>query len=358
MAGSTFGSIFRVTTWGESHGKALCVTIDGCPAGIALSEEDIQAELDRRKPGSNPYGTKRKESDSAMILSGVFEGKTTGTPLCAIIRNENTRSQDYERTRHLARPSHADYTGYLRYQGFADYRGGGHFSGRLTAPLVFAGALAKLCLARQGVTIGGHILRIGSETDTPFDPVTVSPALLEEVAARDFAVVDPAAGERMKELIQKARMEQTSVGGIIQCAILGMPGGAGAPDQDSVEGVIARHVFGVPAVKGLEFGLGFGFGTAYGHEVNDSMRMENGRVVTDTNHNGGILGGITNGMPILFQAAVKPTPSISRPQQTVDLSTMEDATLEIHGRHDPCILTRATVVLEAAAALAALEVLS
>ena len=258
----------------------------------------------------------------------------------------------------MARPSHADYTGYLRYQGFADYRGGGHFSGRLTAPLVFAGALAKLCLARQGVTVGGHILRIGSETDTPFDPVTVSPALLEEVAARDFAVVDPAAGERMKELIQKARMEQTSVGGIIQCAILGMPGGAGAPDQDSVEGVIARHVFGVPAVKGLEFGLGFGFGTAYGHEVNDSMRMENGRVVTDTNHNGGILGGITNGMPILFQAALKPTPSISRPQQTVDLSTMEDATLEIHGRHDPCILTRATVVLEAAAALAALEVLS
>ena len=348
----------RYAIFGESHGPAIGVVVENLPAGIPVERDFIRRELNRRRARAGGLSTTRLEGDEPEILSGVFEGKTTGTPLCAIIRNENTRSQDYERTRHLARPSHADYTGYLRYQGFADYRGGGHFSGRLTAPLVFAGALAKLCLARQSVTVGGHILRIGSETDIPFDPVTVSPALLEEVAARDFAVVDPAAGERMKELIQKARMEQTSVGGIIQCAILGMPGGAGAPDQDSVEGVIARHVFGVPAVKGLEFGLGFGFGSAYGHEVNDSMRMENGRVVTDTNHNGGILGGITNGMPILFQAAVKPTPSISRPQQTVDLSTMEDATLEIHGRHDPCILTRATVVLEAAAALAALEVLS
>ena len=347
----------RYAIFGESHGPAIGVVVENLPAGIPVEMDFIRRELNRRRARAGGLSTTRLEGDEPEILSGVFESKTTGTPLCAIIRNENTRSQDYERTRHLARPSHADYTGYLRYQGFADYRGGGHFSGRLTAPLVFAGALAKLCLARQGITVGGHILRIGSETDTPFDPVTVSPALLEEVAARDFAVVDPAAGERMKELIQKARMEQTSVGGIIQCAILGMPGGAGAPDQDSVEGVIARHVFGVPAVKGLEFGLGFGFGSAYGHEVNDSMRMENGRVVTDTNHNGGILGGITNGMPILFQAALKPTPSISRPQQTVDLSTMEDATQEIHGRHDPCILTRATVVLEAAAALAALEVL-
>lgn len=345
----------RYSIFGESHGPAIGVVVENLPSGIPMDMDFITHELDRRRARKGGLSTSRLEGDVPEILSGVFEGKTTGTPLCAVIRNENTRSQDYTRTKDLARPSHADFTGFVRYAGCNDYRGGGHFSGRLTAPLVFAGAVAKLCLREKGITVGGHILQLAEQRDTPFDPTDISPDLLARIAAKDFSVIDDAAGERMKELIQSARMSRTSVGGIVQCAITGMPVGIGSPGRDSIESLIARNIFAVPAVKGIEFGLGFGFASTRGHEVNDQMGLKDGRIVSLTNNNGGILGGITSGMPIIFQAVIKPTASISLPQQTVNLRTMEEETLEIHGRHDPCILARATVVIEAAAALSVLE---
>jgi len=348
----------RYSIFGESHGPAIGVVIENLPSGIEIDMDFIAAEMDRRRAKKGGLTTSRIEGDIPEIVSGVFEGKTTGTPLCAMIRNENTRSQDYARTKDLMRPSHADFTGFVRYAGQNDYRGGGHFSARLTAPLVFAGAVAKLCLKKRGIEVGAHILQTGSERDSAFDPVNISPGLFREIARKDFAVIDDDAGERMKEIIQSARLSETSVGGIIQCAVTGMPAGIGSPDRDSLEGIIARNIFGVPAVKGIEFGLGFGFASAYGHEVNDQMALRDGKIVTLTNNNGGILGGISNGMPIVFQAAVKPTPSISRPQRTVDIAKMEETTLEIHGRHDPCVLTRAAVIIEAAAALAVLEALN
>ena len=345
----------RYSIFGESHGPAIGVVIENLPAGIAIDTDFIAAELNRRRAKKNGLTTSRTESDLPEILSGVFEGKTTGTPLCAVIRNENTRSADYSRTKDLMRPSHADFSGFVRYAGHNDYRGGGHFSARLTAPLVFAGAIAKLCLKEKGIEAGAHILQVGPERDTAFDPVNITPDLFRDIAAKDFAVIDDTAGERMKEVIRAAAADSTSVGGIIQCAVTGLPAGIGSPDRDSLEGIIAENIFAVPAVKGIEFGLGFGFAGSFGHEVNDQMTVRDGKVMTTTNHNGGILGGISNGMPIVFQTVFKPTPSIARPQQTVDIAKMEDAVIEIHGRHDPCVLTRAAVIVEAAAALAVLE---
>ncbi len=343
------------TIFGESHGPGIGVVIENLPSGIPMDMDFILSEMKRRQAKKGGLSTPRIEGDIPEIISGVFEGKTTGTPLCAMIRNENTRSADYTRTKDLARPSHADYTGMLRYQGCNDYRGGGHFSGRLTAPMVFAGAVAKLWLKEQGIRIGGHILQIGPVRDTPFDPVNPDPAQFDVIAARTLPTISEEAGEQMQAVIQQARMELTSVGGIVQIAVTGMPAGLGAPDRESLEGIIAKNIFAVPAVKGIEFGLGFGFGSAYGHEVNDPMRMDGERVVTTSNNNGGILGGISNGMPILFQTVIKPTPSISREQQTVDMASRTDATLTIQGRHDPCILSRATVVVEAATALSIME---
>lgn len=344
----------RYSIFGESHGPAIGVVIENLPSGIPVDIEFINSELDRRRAKKGGLSTPRLESDLPEIVSGVFEGFTTGTPLCAIIRNGNTRSGDYSRTKDLARPSHADYTGRIRYGGFNDYRGGGHFSGRLTAPMVFAGAVAKLWLKERGVFVGGHILRVGEAEDLSFDPVHIAPADFQKIASRTLPTISEEAGKAMEAIIQQARMEQTSVGGIVQCAVTGLPAGIGSPDE-SLEGIIAKNIFSVPAVKGLEFGLGFGFGSAYGHEVNDPMRMENGRVVSSSNNNGGILGGISSGMPLIFQAAIKPTPSISRPQDTINMETMENASIEIQGRHDPCILSRATVVIEAAAALSVME---
>lgn len=346
------------TIFGESHGPAIGVVIENLPSGIPVDENFISREMDRRRAKGDGLSTPRMEADVPRILSGVFEGKTTGTPLCAIIENGNTRSTDYTRTKDLARPSHADFTGFVRYKGCNDYRGGGHFSGRLTAPLVFAGALAKLVLRQKGIFVGAHILQVGSEKDVPFSETALTADTFETLAGKDFTVLDDQAGQRMKELIQQARMNLTSVGGIIQCAVIGLPCGIGSPDKDNLEGIIARNIFRVPAVKGIEFGLGFGFASAYGHEVNDEMRMENGKVVTATNHNGGILGGISNGMPVVFQTVIKPTASISREQHTVNLSTMQEEALTIKGRHDPCILSRASVVVESATALSVLEALS
>ena len=347
---------FRYSVFGESHGPAIGVVLENLPSGIPVDMDFILSEMGRRRAKKGGLSTTRIEADRPEILSGVFGGFTTGTALAAVIQNGDTHSSDYDEIKRLGRPSHADYTGRVRYHGFNDYRGGGHFSGRLTAATVFAGAVMKLWLRGQGIEIGSHILRLGGISDTPFDLAHPPVEKFAEIAARTLPVLSEEAGEKMQAAILKAREDLTSVGGILQVAVTGLPAGVGSPDE-SLEGILSRHLFAVPAVKGVEFGLGFGFGDAYGHEVNDQMRMEGGKPVSATNYNGGILGGISSGMPVVFQAAVKPTPSIARPQQTVDMDALEDAALVIKGRHDPCILSRAAVVLEAAAALAVSEAL-
>lgn len=348
----------KYSIFGESHGPAIGVVLEQVPPGLTLDMDAISKEMARRAPGKSPLSTARKEADIPEILSGVFEGKTTGTPLCAIIQNSDHHSKDYAKTRFLARPSHGDYTGFVRYQGCNDYRGGGHFSGRLTAPLVFAGAVAKQLLAQQGITVGAHISQIGGVKDTSFAVTDLTPDLFQTLAEKVFPTVDDQAGEAMQAEILQARQELDSVGGAIQCAVLGLPVGIGSPDLGcNVEGVLAQHLFAVPAVKGISFGAGFDFASMRGSEANDPFYMDNDQVKTRTNHSGGVNGGISNGMPILFQVAIRPTPSIGWEQETVDLSTMEDAKLTIEGRHDPCIVHRAVPVVEAAAALAVCELL-
>ena len=349
--------MFQYQIFGESHGPAIGVVLEGLPSGVPLDMDFISREMDRRRARAGGLSTTRLEADAPEVLSGVYQGKLTGTPLSAVIRNGNTRSQDYEATRNLARPSHGDYTGFVRYHGCSDPRGGGHFSGRLTAPLVFAGAVAKLILKGRGIAVGAHIARIGSVSDRAFDPVTLSEKDFGPLWAESFSVLDPDAGERMKAEIQAARLDGDSLGGIIECGVTGLPCGVGEPGLGSLESILSRHLFGVPAVKGVEFGEGFGFAGLRGSQANDPMRVEDGRVVTETNRNGGILGGISNGMPVVFRVVIKPTPSIGKPQRTVDLSAMENAELVIQGRHDPCILSRASVVVESAAALALCEAL-
>ena len=320
------------TIFGESHGPAIGVVLEGVPSGVEMDLDFIRAELQRRAPGKSALTTARKEADEPEILSGVFDGKTTGTPLCAIIRNTDTRSKDYAKLKHLPRPSHADYAGAVRYGGFNDYRGGGHFSGRLTAPLVFAGALAKLILQEKGVIITSAI------------------SILE-------GTPDPSP-EEIEEIILAARKAGDSVGGAISCTVTGISAGFGAPDFGcNAEGIFAQHLFAVPAVKGIAFGAGFGFSCMRGSEANDPFYMEEGQVKTRTNASGGINAGITNGMPIVFEVAIRPTPSIAMEQNTVDLAEKKDATLVIEGRHDPCIVHRALPVVEAAAALARCELL-
>ena len=320
------------TIFGESHGPAIGVVLEGVPSGVEMDLDFIRAELQRRAPGKSALTTARKEADEPEILSGVFEGKTTGTPLCAVIRNTDTRSGDYARLKNLPRPSHADYAGAVRYGGFNDYRGGGHFSGRLTAPLVFAGALAKLILREKGVSITSTI------------------SILE-------GTPDPSP-EEIEEIILAARKAGDSVGGAISCTVSGIDAGFGAPDFGcNAEGIFAQHLFAVPAVKGIAFGAGFGFSCMRGSEANDPFYMEEGRVRTRTNASGGINGGITNGMPIVFEVAIRPTPSIAMEQDTVDLAEKKNAKLVVEGRHDPCIVQRALPVVEAAAALASCELM-
>lgn len=320
------------TIFGESHGPAIGVVLEGVPSGVEMDLDFIRAELQRRAPGKSALTTARKEADEPEILSGVFEGKTTGTPLCAVIRNTDTRSRDYSKLKNLPRPSHADYAGAVRYGGFNDYRGGGHFSGRLTAPLVFAGALAKLILREKGVSI------------------TSTLSILE-------GTPDPSP-EEIEEIILAARKAGDSVGGAISCTVSGIDAGFGAPDFGcNAEGIFAQHLFAVPAVKGIAFGAGFGFSCMRGSEANDPFYMEEGRVRTRTNASGGINGGITNGMPIVFEVAIRPTPSIAMEQDTVDLAEKKNAKLVVEGRHDPCIVQRALPVVEAAAALASCELM-
>ena len=348
----------RYSIFGESHGPAIGVVLEQVPPGLVLDREAISKEMARRAPGKSPLSTARKEADVPEILSGVFDGKTTGTPLCAIIHNSDHHSKDYAKTRFLARPSHGDYTGFVRYQGCNDYRGGGHFSGRLTAPLVFAGAVAKQLLAQRGITVGAHISQIGTVKDKSFADTQLTPTLFQTLSEKAFPTVDDQAGAAMQAEILQAREELDSIGGAIQCAVLGLPVGVGSPDLGcNVEGVLAQHLFAVPAVKGLSFGAGFDFAAMRGSQANDPFYMENGQVKTRTNHSGGVNGGISNGMPVLFQVAIRPTPSIGQEQNTINFSTMEDAKLTIQGRHDPCIVHRAVPVIEAAAALAICELL-
>lgn len=347
----------RYSLFGESHGPAIGIVLQGVPSGLELDMDFIGAEMARRAPGKSPLATARSEKDAVRIISGVFEGRTCGTPLCGIIENTDTRSRDYAATRYLARPGHADFTAHLRYQGFEDYRGGGHFSGRLTAPLVFAGAVAKLLLRQKGVEVLARIKETAGVADIPLDLARPDVEALRAAGRKDFAVVDDTRGEAMQKAILEARAEGDSVGGVIECFALNLPAGKGGPDfDDNIETAIARHVFAVPAVKGLAFGSGFGLASMRGSEANDAFLPGEG-IHTRTNHNGGINGGISNGMPVVFSVVIKPTPSIGKEQDTVNMSTGEAARLVINGRHDPCILPRAVPVIEAVCALALSEVM-
>ena len=345
---STYGEHLKLSIFGQSHGAAIGMTLDGIPAGLPVDPEQLQRFLNRRAPGQNDYSTPRKEEDRPEFLSGVRNGFTCGAPLAAIIRNTNTRSGDYANLMDCPRPGHADYTAQIKYGGFQDAAGGGHFSGRLTAPLCIAGGLCKQWLETKGIRIGAHIAAIASEYDNPFNPTAPQLELVREA----FPVLNEQSGERMRQAISAARMDQDSVGGIIECAVTGLPAGLGEPMFGGVEGRIAQIVYGIPAVKGVEFGIGFEAAKLRGSENNDDFRMENGMVVTATNNCGGILGGITNGMPLIFRAAIKPTPSISQTQKSVSLSRGENQELVVKGRHDPCIVPRAVPVVEAAAAIA------
>ena len=353
---SEFGNLLKVSVFGQSHGKAIGVVVDGLPAGEAIDLEELDRFLDRRRTGKNRLSTARKESDVPVFLSGLENGVTCGAPLCAVIENSDQHSSDYRELRDKPRPGHADYTAYVKWKGQADMRGGGHFSGRLTAPLCVAGGIAKQILARRGVYVGAHLWSVGTERDTPF-PLRPTRELFESVAAKPFPVLDDQAGERMQALILEARQNLDSVGGVIECAATGMPAGLGDPMFGGVENRLAAALFGIPAVKGVEFGDGFASARAHGSENNDPFAEEDGHVVTETNHAGGILGGITNGMPIVLRTAVKPTASISRPQRTVSLSAGENTDLVIHGRHDPCIAHRAVPVVEAVTAAVLLDLL-
>ena len=345
----------RYSIFGESHGPAVGVVLEGVPPGLELDLDAVRFDLSRRAPGKSPLSTARKEADEPQILSGVFEGRTTGAPLCAVIENTDTRSADYAKTRDLARPGHADYPAHVRYQGFNDYRGGGHFSGRLTAPLVFAGGVAKQILAQRGVCVGAHISTVYGVNDEPLEDWES----LRACAAKDFPVLNDEKGAEMRDAILEAKNDQDSVGGAIECGVFGLPAGLGEPDFGrNAEGIFAQHLFAVPAVKGVSFGAGAAFALMRGSEANDPLYVDgDGSVKAEQNCAGGINGGITNGMPLVFEVTLRPTPSIARRQFTVDLAKGENAVLELTGRHDPCVVHRAVPAIEAAAALAACELL-
>lgn len=352
---ANFGEHFKLTIFGESHGPAIGVVVDGLPAGARLDEDYIAGQMARRAPGGDPTATARKEADAVRILSGAMNGRATGAPLCAMIENTNTRSGDYASMAARMRPGHADYAGYVKYCGMNDPRGGGHFSGRLTAPLVFAGSVARLLLREKGIEIGGHIAAIAGERDARFDPVGVDARTLCGLAQSRFPLLNPEKEAPMRRAVAEARAAQDSVGGVIECAAVGVRAGVGSPFFGSVESVVSQLAFSVPAVKAIAFGDGMALAEMCGSEANDAMRMDGDGVTCESNHNGGVTGGITNGMPVIFRAAIKPTPSIARAQRTVDVAKRENAVLEIAGRHDPCIVPRAVVVMESILAIALCE---
>lgn len=353
-----WGNSIKLSIFGESHGKAIGITIDGLKAGIELDIDYIKNQMQRRAPGSSLLSTPRKEGDNFEILSGFFNGKTTGTPLCAVIYNQNTISKDYEITKNLMRPGHADYTGHVRYDGFNDYRGGGHFSGRLTAPIVFAGAVCRQILESKNIIIGSHIKSVGEIKEHNFNLKDLNEEMLIELSKDEFPVLDNKSKVTMIDSILKAKEEGDSVGGIIETAVVNLPTGIGNPFFNSVESTISQLLFSIPAVKGVEFGAGFEIASMKGSESNDEYFIdENKEIKAKSNNNGGVIGGITNGMPLIFRAAIKPTPSISKIQNTVDIEKKENAVLNIKGRHDPCIVPRAVSVIEAVAAIAIVDLI-
>ncbi len=348
---NTFGTCVSVTLFGESHGEYIGAVLDGLSPGVPVDRDYIAHELELRRP-SGKISTSRVEADRFSIVSGVFEGKTTGTPLTVIIPNESARGADYARG--LPRPGHADLTGFFKYHGFEDYRGGGHFSGRITAALVAVGAIVKSALSRRGIAVGTHILRCAGVNDAGFSDISREIAELDEM---QFAVLDEGAGERMREKIEEAAKDGDSVGGVLETAVTGVPVGVGEPWFDTLEGVIAHAVFSVPGVRGIEFGAGFASADMRGSESNDAFVLQGGKIMTETNKCGGINGGISNGMPIIFRTAVKPTPSIFKPQRSVDVLKNEEVTLELRGRHDPAIVHRARIVIDAIVSLALADML-
>lgn len=349
-----FGEKVKITIFGQSHSDAIGVVIDGLEAGKKLDMEKIASFMSRRAPGKNKFSTPRKEGDIPEILSGIVDGVTCGAPLCAVIRNSDTRSKDYENLRNTPRPAHSDFTAFFKHNGFNDIRGGGNFSGRLTAPLCFAGAVCMQYLEEKGIKIGAHIERIAGVSDSRYDSVNVD---FGNVSEKEFPVLSDEMGEKMQEKIEQARLDGDSVGGVIECAVTGLPAGLGEPMFDGVENVVSHAVFAIPAVKGIEFGSGFAGSDLTGSENNDLFTVSDGKITTETNNHGGILGGITSSMPLVFRVAVKPTPSISKAQKSVNLVTNEEENLVITGRHDPCIVPRAVPCVEAAAAVAIMNLM-
>lgn len=347
----------KLSIFGESHGTAIGCVIDGLPAGVVLDMDKIYKDMSRRAPGKDKFATPRLEKDIPQILSGVLNNTTTGAPLAMIIENTNTKSGDYSNLLSVPRPSHSDYPAFVKYNGFNDIRGGGHFSGRLTAPLVFAGAVAKQILEQKGIKIAAHIKQIGSVCDKGFDFCNVSDDLISKLTSTNFSVIDDSVEEKMRSEIEKYRLDADSVGGEIECVATGLPVGVGGNMFDTVEGKLASILFGVPAVKGVQFGLGFGFSKSNGSAVNDEYKIENSKIALRTNNNGGVIGGMTNGAPVVVSVAIKPTPSIGKEQNSVNLQTMNEEKLVINGRHDPCIVPRAVPVIESAVALGLLDLM-
>ncbi|MEM2154322.1 MAG: chorismate synthase [Nitrososphaeria archaeon] len=347
MSGNSIGDLFKVTSFGESHGKCIGVIVDGCPAGLKLSEETIQKELNKRRPFQDIFSTSRKEEDKVEILSGVFNGLTTGAPICMVIWNKDFDSTPYEDIRFTPRPGHADYTAYIKYGGFNDYRGGGRFSGRVTAGFVMAGAIAKRILELVGIEVLAYTLEIGGVRMRQMDLDKVK----EYVERSPVRCPDLEASERMLKMIESAKFDGDSLGGIVECVVLNVPAGLGMPVFDTLEGDISKALYAIPAVKGVEFGAGFNVSKLKGSENNDQYTIKDGRIVTVTNNAGGILGGISSGMPIVCRVAIKPPSSISKKQYSIDLIKMEKTTLLVRGRHDVCIIPRVLPVVESMVAI-------
>lgn len=351
---STWGNNIKVSIFGESHGEAIGAVLEGIPAGQKINFDEIICQLNRRKPRNDGFTTSRKETDNFKILSGIFKGHTTGTPICAVFYNEDADFSSYKDL--VFRPGHADYTAHVRYKGFEDYRGGGHFSGRLMCPLVFAGSICRQILENKGIFLGSHISSVGNINDRSFDPVNVSKASLKNLSQSEFPVIDQEAKSIIERKILSIKSQGDSIGGTIECAIVGVPAGLGNPIFDNIESKISSIIFGIPAVKGIEFGRGFDSSKILGSENNDNYVLKEGKISTETNNHGGILGGISSGMPIIFKVAFKPTPSIAKKQITIDAKNNSQKILELTGRHDPCIVLRAAPIVESAAAIAILDI--
>lgn len=354
---SIWGNKLKLSIFGESHGNAIGVVIDGLPCGFTIDFEKVKKDMKRRAPGINEFSTKRKEDDIPEILSGYFEDKTTGSPLCAIIKNNNARSKDYSKIKDIMRPSQVDYTAFARYKGFSDYRGSGHFSGRITAALVFAGSIAKQILSEKKIYTGAHISSVMDINDRLFEKADLNQKTFEELQNSEFPLLDNEKEIIMKEKINHFKNLNDSLGGTVECAVIGLPAGIGNPFFNSIESVLSHLMFSIPAVKGIEFGAGFDITKMSGSKANDAYYYDNGEIKTETNNNGGIIGGISNGMPIIFKLAIKPTPSIEIEQKTVNIKTGENTKLKIEGRHDPIIVPRSIPVVEACSALGILDFL-